>query len=64
MWSTILKEMSIDEHIDILLPKIYSQLEKQGYTNITEEQLEEALVSFIKEQVFSNKVSWQQFLKV
>mgnify|MGYP003628842246 FL=1 len=64
MWSTILKEMSIDEHIDILLPKIYSQLEKQGYTNITEEQLEEALVSFIKEQVFGNKVSWQQFLKV
>ena len=56
--------MSIDEHIDILLPKIYSQLEKQGYTNITEEQLEEALVSFIKEQVFGNKVSWQQFLKV
>jgi len=64
MWSTILKEMSIDEHIDMLVPKIYSQLEKQGYTNITEEQLEEALVSFIKEQVFGNKVSWKQFLKV
>ena len=31
---------------------------------LTEEQLEEALVSFIKEQVFGNKVSWQQFLKV
>jgi len=55
MWSTILKEMSIDEHIDMLVPKIYSQLEKQGYTNITEEQLEEkGLISFCTKGIYGS----------
>ena len=63
MWFDIIKTQSIEEHIDDLIPKIYSQLQRKGHTKITEKLLEEALITFIKEKVFRNKTYVSEFLE-
>ena len=63
MWFNIIKDSSIEHHIEELIPKVYAHLVKQGIKP-TEEQMEKALISLIKDVILQGKKYPHEFLKV
>ena len=63
MWFDIIKDSSIEQHIEELIPKINSYLIAQGIEP-TAEQIEKTLMVFIREIVLQGKKYPHEFLEV